>query len=334
MPAFLAILFLFFGAPYAFAEDLNFEEAVQLWLLDDDERSLPALAKLAQNGDAKARILLSRIETQDFGPSAFRRELSVEEQRELFRPEKVGKFHRNWLWIEADRGHQLAKLLHDAKKPDVQPELIKALIAAGEPEASYHPTRMLALYGAREVKQAYLEEDIILPQLRPYMRYLTGKSEQVGDGIEVLRHITGQAIETPDAEDEAMARLLALGEGWWASIADENRHFNAVSNWVLSNPATLPISDICYANCAGEERKCAMGLFAMTGGYFEAIRLDSPVENYISQVEFLNSDRARGMTLRRAAFQRSETDGPVIEDETLQRYNKCLAGLIQDERKN
>ena len=311
------------------AQDIDLERAVELWLADDDAQSLPALAELAEGGNADARILLARLESQDLGPSFFRKSLSRDETRALFRTKSSGLFPKTWLQVEAENGNELATLLLASHQPDVDASLIKNLFDIGEAQASDHPTRILALYGTKADRQAIYDGAHVLDELRPYLRYLNEPPEKVADGIWALRKILGEEarVTAENLDDEAMARTLALGYGF-GSIAPENPHFDAVSNWVLNDPATRPIAAICNQSCPQDQNRCAMAALALSGGYYEVIRLDSPLERLIPQTKFLQSDRAEAMTLRRIAFQRTETDDLMAIPGELAGYSQCFADLI------
>ncbi len=58
------------------ADDPALQVAIETWLEDNDEDSLPAFAALAADGNVAARLLLSRIEVTDQGPSNYVNSLS------------------------------------------------------------------------------------------------------------------------------------------------------------------------------------------------------------------------------------------------------------------
>ena len=101
----------------------------------------------------------------------------------------------------------------------------------------------------------------------------------------------------------------------------------------MTNPAMGPLADLCTRSCPTEAAACAFTLLSLTGGYFEAIQLDSPVETVIPQDRFLASPRARVMALRRAALARTETDMPLGTQAELSEVSACAADLIWAERR-
>lgn len=313
----------------------DLDAVVALWLSGNDRDSLPQLADLARAGNADARILLGRIEILDRGPSPFRLSLSPDEHRTLFRSaQDAGNFARTWLAVEADTGNPLAIALLNSRMSRVDPDLIKTLQELGEVEASDHPTRILALYGSQKIKQELLASQYLLPDLRPYLEYLTDEPEQRGDGMAALRLIAASQNATvpPDDPDAlAMAGALALGYGF-GGTEPGNKWRQSVSEWLLNTPSARPIAGLCNAECPAEVSKCAFAMMTLTGGYFETIRLDTPVEAVIAQPRFLASPRARLMTLRRAALARRETNAELASIAQIAELSSCTAGLIEAER--
>ena len=75
-----------------------------------------------------------------------------------------------------------------------------------------------------------------------------------------------------------------------------------------------------------------MTFLALVGGYYEAIRLDSPVERYIPQQRFLDSRRAMRMTLRRAALMKNEPGTDLADLQEIASHSQCAADLVAAER--
>lgn len=313
-----------------------FDETVALWLSGDDANSLPQLAKLAQEGHADARILLARIETMDRGPSPYRMALAPRNRRALFR-DMSGKslFGRSWLSVEARRGNRLAEMFLRSRKPFLQLQTHFALWQAGERQATDYPTRIAALYGSRAMREKLVASETILPEMRPYLAFLADKPEPQADGMAALRHMVGlgeAVISADDPQTLGMAQFLALGFGF-GDITASNRWRKAVEEWVLTDVSTRPIADLCRTACPGKTGACAVTFLALTGGFYEVTRLDSPYEKVIPQEQFLNSPRARIMTLRRAALARDEPNQKYLSDRTgISRLSSCAAAKILRER--
>ena len=335
----LAIGFILFlgcigAAP---AEDTRrFERVVEYWLADDDENSLPQLAELARDGHSTARMLLARIETEDKGPSRFRRALGLRQARSMFRKvRETGVGHYSWLAVEAAAGNEIAVALLKAKKPSPRPDLVAELHRLGEAQATDHPTRIIALYGDEGMKRALMRSPHLLPELLPYLQYLTETPEPRGDGLAALRHIAGGEAAHISADDEdalAMAGLLALGLGF-GDISAGNPWRQVVETWIQTAPSTRPIANLCKAHCASEQAACGFAMLALTGGYFEVVRLDTPLETIIPQPVFLDSIRAQNMALRRAALVRAETNLEWLSDSPdLPKISQCAAKLVRSAR--
>ncbi|QFT99024.1 hypothetical protein FIU85_17050 [Roseovarius sp. THAF8] len=315
-----------------------FDETVALWLSGDDSGSLPRLAELAQEGHADARILLARIETMDRGPSPYRMGLAPQERRALFRDmSDKSRFGRSWLAVEAKRGNRLAEMFLRSRKPFLQLQTHFALWQAGERQATEYPTRIAALYGSRTMREKLLASRTILPEMRPYLAFLADIPEPQADGMAALRHMIGlgeQVISADDPETLGMAQFLALGFGF-GDVSARNRWRQPVEEWVLRDLSTRPIADLCRTACPKETGACAVTLFALTGGFYGVTRLDSPYEKVITQELFLNSPRARIMTLRRAALARDEPNQKYLSDRPgISRLSSCAAVLVLRERAN
>ncbi|MEX0306375.1 MAG: hypothetical protein AB3N12_03210 [Ruegeria sp.] len=331
---FLAVFIL--AAQVAFAlsvrADTPLEQAVALWLQGDDMQALPMLSELAAEGDVEARLLLGRIETSDLGPSPYRQSLEPAQSRELFRQKGWSAFGQSWLMVEARAGNELAQALLHAKRPEPNPDLITQLNALGEHQATDYPTRIIALYGDRDMRGKLLSDDQVMQDLKPYLTYLSKKPEPRGDGLAALRHIQTDTVEASSDQALGMAGLLALGLGF-GDISKGNPWRPAVENWLMSSEATRPIAQLCIEQCGDEAQACAFAFLALSGGYFEVIRTDSPLETVIPQNEFLNSPRARLMVLRRAALARTETNLDWLsETAPAAELSACAIDLIKKER--
>lgn len=327
----LMIAVLAASPPFAHA-DTPVERAVALWLDGDDAQALPLLAELAAGGDVQARLLLARIETSDLGPSPFRQALEPAQSRELFRQKDWSAFGRSWLKTEAEDGNLLAQSLLAAKRPKPDPDLIARLNALGEHQATDYPTRIVALYGDADMRAGLLANPDLMQDLKPYLTYLSVDPEPRGDGLAALRHIQPDPVDASSDQAMAMAGVLALGLGY-GDLSPENPWRPAVENWLMTSPATRPIAQLCNAQCGDKAPACAFAFLALSGGYFEVIRVDSPLETVIPQDQFLDSPRARLMVLRRAALARTETNEDWLANSpSAAHLSACAIDLIRAER--
>ncbi|MGR3617758.1 MAG: hypothetical protein ACU0BB_17215 [Paracoccaceae bacterium] len=312
------------------------DTAIGQWLSGTDHDSLPALATPASEGNRDAQLLLGRIETSDLGPSPFRLSHTGEETRALFRDNSgFSYFGQTWISVAADNADPLARALQKSVQPDPDPTLVVTLNDLGEHQATDYPTRIIALYGTQKQKQELAQSDGLQTDLKPYVQYLTGTAEPRGDGIAALRHIAGDAalgVDVTDPETLGMAGVLALGYGY-GDLSEANPWRPIVENWLLSAPSTRPIADLCRAECTTEVGQCAFALLTLSGGYFETIRTDSPLESVIPQDQFLASPRARLMVLRRVALARAETNlSWLASHEEISEMSQCAADLVTRQR--
>lgn len=327
----LAIAMLAITVPAARA-DTSLERAVALWLDGDDAQALPMLAELAVDGDADARLLLGRIETADLGPSPFRQSLEPAQSRALFRQKDWNAFGRSWLTAEAEGGNPLAQALLAAKRPNPDLDLIDRLNALGEHQATDYPTRIVALYGDPEMRAGLLANPRLMQDLKPYLTYLSIEPEPRGDGLAALRHIQPDPVDAGSDPALGMAGLLALGLGY-GDLSPKNPWRPAVENWLMTSEATRPIAQLCSERCGDDAPACAFAFLALFGGYFEVIRIDSPLESVIPQDQFLDSPRARLMALRRVALARTETNLEWLADSApANQLSACAIDLIRMER--
>ncbi|WP_050761405.1 hypothetical protein [Jannaschia sp. CCS1] len=315
-------------------DDPDVQTALAVWLDGDDATSLPRLSQLAIAGNRAARLFLARIEMVDRGHSDFRLSLSLQEVRDLFRaPPDGGVFRQTWFSVEREAGNHLAALLSDATLPMPNLPVISALRAAGEHQATDHPTRIIGFNGSNTQRHAALESGLLLPELVPYVQFHMDP-EPLGDGLTALRHIIGRNLseaELTDPDTTDMARLMSLGFGYQA-IERENIWFGDVSAWLMSHPSMQPIANLCAQTCGNDADHCAMTVMALTAGYYEVIRLDSPLENVISQARFLSSLRAQNWALRRAALTAYELTAEPFEIDAIRDENICVADMIAQVR--
>ena len=328
-----------FADPLAGKDEPDLQKAIDLWLDNNDSDSLATFSKLAKSGNRAARILLARIERTERAPSDYIERMSKPERMALFRASNNNnQFSPSWLLVESKQGSELARLFLEAGKPYVNLDLIQALRAWGEHQASDHPTRIAALYGTVQDKERLLGE-LALQELHPYVKSQLSGAGKIADGMQALLYILsfvpGQDLDfdADDADTRQAALMLALGIPY-GFVNEDNKWYAPVSSWLLNDPATRPISRFCSNNCPDDSELCAMYLLGMTGGYYEVIRQDSPLEALISQDEFLESARAQAKAIRRASNIRAEHGGELITIKELEQHSQCLAQHVQQQRQS
>lgn len=267
-------------------EDAALQEAVALWLSDDDSQSLPALSALAAEGNQAARLLLSQIEHAVPGASAYALGLSREARMALFRsPQNRGPFHATWMRVEADAGLPLAQHFRKTRSVERSAESAAALAAAGEPRAAafYRPAAPMAL-DADGMQQLF-------PRLHPRV---------AAAGAVLSRKLQTQSVAATEAETKAAVDFLTIGLPYHP-LDPGNPWYSAVTDWILDTAETQPIHRACARACPDSLGTCSVLLLGLTGGHAAATALSTPLENAIPQMSFLNSARAEGIAARRAA---------------------------------
>lgn len=331
----LALCAVLGGTCTVSAQEGALERAINEWLEGRDETSLPELAALARGGNLTAQIVLGRIEVSDLGPSPYRLSLDREGYREIFRQIEPGeRFGKTWLRVADETGDLLAAALRRAQKPEVDPSLISMLFALGEPQASNHPIRMLAVYGTEAQKEAVAESEVMLDELRPILQSFGRDERERSDGMAVLERIAPAAVSQiaeGDSQALGMAGVLSLGWGF-GDVSPENVWRGLVEDWLLSASETRPIAGLCTSECPDAPGACAFTMFALAGGYYEVIRADTPVETIIPQDVFVETPRARLMALRHAAMARSGTGDVVASVSDISKVSMCAARLVARER--
>jgi len=320
-------------------EDPVLQAAIEIWLQDNDEDSLPVFATLAGEGNIAARLLLSRIEATDQGPSDFLNGLSRKERVELFRSSSgKGLFRPTWLKSEKKAGNQIAAALLDGTNTVVNLDAIRRLYEIGEPEAAYDLIREVAGNGSQEQKQElanYLPEN---SELTPYLRALQNPVAGITPGHAVLQQSIGSnELKGPESDTRAAAYFVEYGYQTGVQISDfdqTNHYYSDLASWIEATPVTAPIATLCRRYCGKDTRNCTITSFGLVGGYYKAIKFDSPMQTLIEQSRYLTSDRAVGMVLRRVSFARpaGAAGKLLISDSELRTKSACLAEAVTEVR--
>ena len=319
----------------------EFQQAVEFWLDDNDEKSLPVFSALARDGNLAARILLARIDFTDRAAKPFVTELTRDQHRDLFRAESSNsQFRPSWLKIEADRGQPLALALFKSTTGVIDFWLIKELYQLGEIEATEHLVRKVAVDGSPAEREALGK--ILHPGsvLAPYLRgFHMARSDMTSNKTELQYIIaSNQGIDPElvelDQHPNTKTAEKYVDYGYQSgkqTIGDWNRgrHYDAIARWTLSAPRALPLARLCRRACAADRlAACAVTAFGLVGGYYEVIRFYSPLETIISQDRFLQSERASGMVARRIAAARTEAGEPIFSAREFSAKSACLAKAI------
>lgn len=317
----------------------QFKQAVAAWLDNNDEQSLPVLADLALQGNIAARLFLARIERTERVPSQFLSNLSQEQQQALLRsPESKGKFKLTWLQVEEKRGNPLARALSRSGLSYVDLETIETLRAYGEIQATDHLIRSASFHGD-DIARDKLLNGLAYEELLPFVRHQIRPEKKYGYGLQVLKKISvGKTpvsidVDKIDDQDKEAILFLALGSPY-GELDKVNRWREPVEDWLQNHEAVKPVYSICSQQCPHEVNSCAVSVFGLSGGYYEVIKLKTPLESIVTQSDYLNSERARQQTVRHAALRRAEDGGTLITIEDLSKTSQCLANLVSTERRS
>jgi hypothetical protein len=320
-------------------EDPALQSSIEVWLQDNDEDSLPVFATLAGEGNIAARLLLARIEATDQAASDFVSGLSRKERIELFRSNSgKGLFRPSWLKSEKKAGNQFASTLLDSTALAVDIDAIRTLYEIGEPEAAYDLIRETAGNGSQDQKQELANFLPEKSELMPYLRALQNPVAGFTVGHAALQQIIGSnALQGPRSDTRVAAQFVEFGyqTGVQTSEFDQTNHYyDDLASWIESAPVTAPIATLCRRYCGAKTQDCAITVFGLVGGYYKAIKFDSPMQTLIEQSRYVISDRSVGMVMRRVSFVRpaGAAEKFLISDSELRTQSSCLAKAVAEVR--
>ena len=322
-------------------DDPDFKRAIEWWLADDDQQSLPVLSSLAKVGNKAARLLLSRIEFTDRSPQQAVMKLKRSQSHALFRHQvSHSPFPRSWITTEANSGNILAQSLRRAVEPGIDIDGVRHLYSIGEKEAAEHKIRKIAVDGSRAEQQEVADFLGDNDSLTPYIRGFQFSREGMTTGKTAMQAMLGD-LQKKDATNivlgndaDTKSAIAFVDIGYQAGrqavdYDDSGSYFDSIARWISQDKTANPVLRICQKHCTVEEQSsCLVTAFGLIGGYYELHRFDSPLEALISQSDFLSSARSEGMMLRRIASARSEATVPVFDIEALAKRSACLAEAV------
>lgn len=323
------------------AESPAFQQAVEIWLWDDDETSLPALSRLANAGNHAAQILLGQIEQHEIKPSRFVRSLSRDERRAIFRA-PVGKFGKSWLAVAAEHS-----------------SLANAFLLARNTEQMEAAIPVLHQYGERGELGAIVErisdnidwDKLITLELKgvvpPERRYLVWHAALSTESAEADRLIQDAQSAIKNARLQGIlffAKSAGLATGpdpvmleaavgvarWYAYGAHYDGTVPEIAeghgHQLLSMDETRQLAVACRALCPKQAGSCAQAAWSTLGGYTTYLDLGSPVATLIPAERYVQSRRASGELMRRLAY--FFEMGPLYR--TSAAASQCLADHLKN----
>lgn len=318
------------------SNDVAFRTAMTQWLDDDDRQALPALSSLAHNGNKAARYLLAQIErTTHFATeSSFMKSQNRQERISLLRIPK-GLGGTSWLEALQQDGEQLAAMLLEFKHRQIEYRHLDNLIKAGEKRLLDYRKHGFLATGDNDLvrklgKSGNLKtgEHFLL-----WFENLLGwrfsdknvaTDEEKQDSMQAMKaDFQKQGIDSAlffvsaykylSPKTKETDRAFHFGSMLYPSHFNSRHHSHTTKeisefgDWLLYNSGkteqlTLPYN-ICQTHCPNSIGTCMAGTVDLSGGYFELARFTSPLENLISQEDYLSSDRAMNSILRRMKWQ-------------------------------
>lgn len=258
--------------PLPGAERPAFQNALDLWLQDDEAQALPALAELAERGNAAARLLLAQIDKIPSLQGPYLAQMPRAERIALLRA-PGGLSGRSWIAeIEDVAVADAWRALH---WPDAGPELMARFDALGEPRAAR--TTMVVL-AAREHEGL---RDLPLDEADPELLYLLWRSAG------------------PERRAEIAARVPAGHPQ--RQLMGEATDARDLDRWLHQSAAAAPLVALCNTLCPedGEAGTCLGAAYQALGSHDALLTIGTPSEALIDQDRFLASPRGQASVMRR-----------------------------------
>jgi hypothetical protein len=283
------------------ADDRELTEAVEHWLHSDEDVGLIALADLAHDGNAAARLLLAIIDKTPALQGPWLAHLPREERIALLR-QPGGLSGRSWL-------HELTDLPLGAAwlslmDPNTGPEVVATLTELGEARAAREALVMLAARehpGLRTLDPASIDPDLI---------FLLWRGADDDRRAELLEHVTAGGAQH------------ALIEG----TLDTDR----LQHWLTGAGAGAPLDAICAHECPETRALCLSNAYRALASHNALLTLGSPLEALVPQERFLATPRGRESTLRRI-LQTHDARGRRALISQMREHDACLADVLEAE---
>ncbi len=293
------------------------DDAISLWLDDNDADALPMLSELASSGDADAQLLLGQIEATlpPGAGSEFMTGLSRRERIDLLRS-PGGLSGKSWLRVRADEGDTLAAALLASRLPDADMDVVRALLDAGEREAAEKLAWEIFDRGRWNDIFALAPDDPLLEQLdfvlwmRAYFasppmgdhwKWLDTTPATGRSGGMMMISLVAPVLAPHLRPSEQMREYSIAQRGFPAELVASGNlpRAAAVMGGQLVGDANLAtVEAYCEQICPGEGGLCAMQVITQVGGADNIKAADSPLERLIAQDRFMTSARAVGQLRR------------------------------------
>jgi hypothetical protein len=324
------------------ADDPAFQEAVEIWLSDDDATSLPMFAMLARDGNVAAQILLGQIESERHLLSPWVATLSLEERREIFIG-PGGRSGRHWLWVAAERS-DLAETYRAAQDFYEMRSVVPKLYALGE---SRTVGRIIGLLWGPGEWDALIElesQRAVPPEFLWAAWTAAMKLQEKGPRDETLDQMHDIAATVREADptlatqlERSIERLAGLEPGTPGAVRlnrklafqDFLSFRSYTADRIRESDVGKQIAAVCRAQCSSQAEACEAVGYPMFGDFPANTTLGSPVATIIPTPRYVNSQRAVGELLRKHVWFFQSSNKPDEYIQKLADRSQCLADHVK-----
>ncbi len=300
----LAALQFTSAQPIAGQTDTGFEAALVLWLDDDEETALPALAGLARGGNIAARVLLGMIDKRTALQGPWVSRLPKRARIDLLRT-RGGLSGTSWLRQVGDL--QAVRLWLEILDNTADIEAVMSFADMGEERLLR--AGLIALEARQHTNFDMFQND---PRFPNEMRYLIWREWQKDGRILLL--------------DRALS-TLAKGDPQRA-IIQRDAQSGRTDNWLAGTKLAPSLRALCQRKCTSSLPSCFRAGYKAMGGYRRLATLGTPLASLIPEARFSSSQRGQASVLRRGllySFLTEDRLQPITEIDT------CFADLLAQE---
>ncbi|WFE73230.1 hypothetical protein [Roseinatronobacter sp. S2] len=281
--------------------DPDFHSAFENWLSDEEQDALPALSRLAHDGNGAARVLLGVIDKKSALQGPWVTALSRQDRISVLRA-PGGLSGQNWMTIAAP-DIAYAQLWSRLWHVDGGLDIAQGFAERGDTRA----VREALLVIASRRESGFPAELLAAEWFPATLSYLAADWPALPDDLG-----TG---------DQGDPQLRMSGQ--YVDDAD-------LRGWLGQSDLGAPLRNVCDQQCPSDPSECSLALYKGLGSYPALAMLGSPVPDLVSSDEFYQSPRGRTSLARRIMLTRSarmrEADLARLGD-----VSTCAADWLRDE---